>query len=61
MMPAATARVINPRGLTPGQLAGERCAYRNCMRSLTGPKTLLGSTSDNTPVFVCDDHEEVEQ
>ena len=54
---AATTRVIDPRGLTVAQLAGERCAVPNCCRRLTGPRTLLGATPDNTPVFVCDDHD----
>jgi hypothetical protein len=52
-MGAATARVIDPRGLTLAQRAENRCAYANCLRSLTRPKTLIGSTPDGTPIFVC--------
>lgn len=56
-MADTTARLIDPRGLTLTQLAGDRCAYSNCRRSLTRPKTFLGSTPDGTPIFVCDDHD----
>lgn len=54
---AAAVRVIDPRGLTPAQLAGDRCAVPNCRRRLAGPRTFLGETPDGTPVFVCDDHD----
>lgn len=60
-MGAATARVIDPRGITSAVLAGIRCAYANCRRHLGDDKTFLGCTPDGTPVFACPDHEAVEQ
>jgi hypothetical protein len=59
MEPLTLTRPIDPQGLPEPVLAGERCAYPNCRRSLPGRKTLLGQTPDGTPVFVCNDHEEV--
>jgi hypothetical protein len=58
---AEPGRVIDPQGLTLSQLVGERCAYPNCRRSLGDEKTLLGSLPDGSPVFVCPDHEAVDQ
>ena len=53
--------VIDPANLTLAQRSGMRCVYANCQRSLTGPKTFVGTLPDNSPLFACDDHEAVEQ
>jgi hypothetical protein len=60
-MGATTARVIDPRGLTAAQRAGERCVYSNCRRRLSDDRILLGSLPDSSPVFACPDHEEGDQ
>lgn len=55
-MGASTTRLVDPRGLTIAQLAGDRCGISNCRRRLASPRTIFGQTPDGTPVFVCGDH-----
>lgn len=58
---AVSGRVIDPTNLTPAQRSGARCLYWNCQRALPGLKTFFGQLPDGCPVFVCPDHEAVEQ
>ena len=53
--PRATrpARVIDPRSLTPAQLAGGRCAVPNCGRLLAPPAYEVGRLPDGRPVLAC--------
>ena len=45
--------VIDPRSLTPAQLAGRRCAVPNCGRLLAPPAYEVGRLPDGRPVLAC--------
>jgi hypothetical protein len=49
-------RVIDPAGLSPAQLSGDRCVLDNCRKRLGDNRVFFGCLPDGTPVFVCDDH-----